>query len=142
MPEYVVEFVQGEPRDWQSEKGGPMLSYKLKLRGRDEVVELSQKKDTPPPAAGQQIDGEIVPSGNQYPDKLKKTYSGGNFGGGQNGKDWEASGRAQGRAHAQEMALRYCALKGQADVNWGDLLKLMDAFYDDAQAALAKDYRK
>lgn len=138
MPSFTVEQIIGEPSEWQSQKGGPMLSYKLKLQGRDEIVELSQKKDTAPPAVGQGIEGEITPSGNQYPDKLKKAYGGGGFSGG--GMSPEREKRIV-RQHSQSMSIETLKLAVDCGVNLqvatvGDIVvkvkQLADAFDKDA----------
>ena len=52
----------------------------------------------------------------------------------------DATGRAQGRAHAQEMALRYAQIKAQlgqlpADLKPQTLVPIVEFFYNDAQAA-------
>lgn len=140
MPQFTVEQVIGEPSDWQGQSG-PMKSYKLKVSGEERVVELSQIPATAAPTVGQVIEGHIEEPRGNFPPKLRKAKQGG-FGGGQSGKDWEASGRAQGRAHAQEMAIRWFGLKGTPPAGLSDLTAAIDWFYDDAQAALAKDYRK
>jgi hypothetical protein len=139
---FTVAQVVAGPRDWQSQKHGPQHSYELTLQGREANVEFSQSPGEPAPKDGDVIEGTIYPSGNSYPDKLYKKRKGGGGGGGRSPKEWAASGRAQGRAHAQEMALRWFTLKGTAPDGLGDLTAAIDWFFDDAQAALADGYRK
>lgn len=139
---YTVTDVVGEPREWQSKHGGTFLSYRVALKDVEGVVELSQKPETPAPKAGDLLAGEILPAQGSFPPKFRKEkrdFGGG--GGGRSAQDWEASGRAQGRAHAQEMALTYAALKNKTDATWGEIMALADKFFDDAQAAKAEGYR-
>ena len=144
---YTVEQVlTDEPRKWQSQKYGEQLSYELKLVGREAKVEYSQAPADPAPKADDVIEGTIYPSGNNYPDKLYKRRAGGGGGGGRNlspeaQKRIDATGRAQGRAHAQEMALRWFALKATPPGGMDELTGAIDWFYDDAQGAKADGYR-
>lgn len=53
----------GEVRNWTSTKGGPMLAYRIDLRSLDGTIihdaEWSRKPDSPAPAIGQSIEGDI-----------------------------------------------------------------------------------
>jgi len=81
MPEFTIAAVSPETRPWKSEKWGDFIAYKIKVEGSDEVIELSQKTTTDAPTVGQMIDGEIQDNGD-FGKKFKKSYSGGQGGGG------------------------------------------------------------
>lgn len=70
--EYTIEAVSPNVREYDT-KFGPMKSYKLKLAGESEAVELSQKASTPAPTVGSTLSGTI--SDTEYGKKFKKEYS-------------------------------------------------------------------
>ena len=88
MSEYKVIAVSDQVRSFET-KFGKMKSYKLKLEGVEEVVELAQKDTTPAPTAGATLNGTIDNSG-QYGPKFKKETpqfgGGGSFSGGSGSK--------------------------------------------------------
>lgn len=79
--DYQVTQVSPETRSFET-KFGPMVSYKVKLEGVDEVVELAQKTDTSAPAAGDTLYGSIDTSGSFGPKfkKERRDQFGGGFG--------------------------------------------------------------
>jgi hypothetical protein len=108
-------------------KHGPMQVITLMLEGHAPLVEWFTKADTPLPAPGSTIEGEV--SQDEYGFKFKKTPAGGFAGGG--GKTPEQQ-KSIVRQHSQEMALRYCTLKG-AKPAMGELRKVIDWFQRDAE---------
>jgi hypothetical protein len=70
--EYKITAVSQETRNYDT-KFGPMVSYKLKLEGVEEPVELGQKATSPAPQAGQMLNGNI--ENTQYGKKFKKEYA-------------------------------------------------------------------
>lgn len=72
MAEYTIEAVAKEIREYSS-KFGPMKSYKVKLSGELDPVEISQKDTTPAPVAGEKISGTITDT--EYGKKFKKEYN-------------------------------------------------------------------
>jgi hypothetical protein len=103
MATYTVEAVVGEPREWEG-KFGKNLSYTLALSGREGVVELSQRPETPAPKAGDSIEGELVPSQGDFPPKLKRAKPQNGYGGGGGGMSPEREKRIV-RQHSQSMAI-------------------------------------
>lgn len=91
MAQYTIKAIHGQPKPWESTKGGPMLSYRVDLADSSgtvaQKVELAQKKDTPAPSVGDTIDGEITTRTYGDPPRedlrFKKEYGGG--GGGRGG---------------------------------------------------------
>ena len=69
--EYTIEAVASEVREYES-KYGTMKSYKLKLTGELDPVELSQKATTPAPTVGTVLNGNIEDG--QYGKKFKKDF--------------------------------------------------------------------
>jgi hypothetical protein len=87
MADYKITAVSQTVREYDT-KFGAMKSYKLKLEGVEEAVELGQKASTPSPAIGDVLSGTIDTSGGYGP-KFKKEFnqqsgggSGRSFGGG------------------------------------------------------------
>lgn len=84
--EYKIAAVSQNVRSFDTQYGS-MKSYKLKLEGFEQVVELAQKAETPAPVQGQSLFGTIDMSG-QYGPKFKKERpqmqggGGSSFGGG------------------------------------------------------------
>lgn len=127
------------PREWNSQQGGPMKSFTIKVEGDEGAYELSKKASSAAPEVGQSIEvAQVVPpkEGTTFPPKIKLAFGGGRGG---NGRSPEEAARIM-RQHSQEMALRYAAIKqaqGQlpADFKPSDLFKLADHFDADAKAA-------
>lgn len=77
MAEYKIELVAEVVREYES-KFGPMKSYKLKLPGEIDPVELSQKATTPAPKVGDVLNGHLEDT--EYGKKFKKDFQqGGGF---------------------------------------------------------------
>jgi hypothetical protein len=116
MPTFEITGVSDRVRDWTSQKGGPMKSYRVNLKAADGAattnVELSQKADTPPPAVGGSVDGTIDTSG-EYGPKFKKEFQQGGRGGGGRPRDPAETAAIQ-RQHSQHMALLYVQAKAAA----------------------------
>lgn len=83
MADYTIQGIASEVRDWNSAKGGPMKSYKLKLSGVSEPVEWNRKADSPAPKVNETISGTVETS--QYGLKFKMDYQGGGSAGGRSG---------------------------------------------------------
>lgn len=128
------------PREWQSQQGGPMKSYTIKVEGDDGAYELSKKATSDAPATGQSIDvAQIIPpkEGTTFPPKIKLQF--GANGGRGGGMTPEREAHIV-RQHSQEMALRYAAIKATlgelpTDFKPSDLFKIADLFDNDAKAA-------
>jgi hypothetical protein len=134
MSTYTVKAVEGS-REWESAYG-QMISYQIALTGPDgeslSGVELSQKKTTAAPAAGQELTGTIDMSG-KYGPKFKKEkpqFSGGG-GGGRPQKDDAAIARAVAYKGAIELT---CALIMQGHRK--DLGGAVRGFFDEGLALL------
>lgn len=106
MP-YTVTAVQPNPRPWNSQKGGPMLSYRVDLQDSQghitPNVEWAKKQDSPAPQVGETSEGNL--NNTEYGFKFKAAYSGGG-GGGARGKSPEESAAIQ-RMHIQKTAPSY-----------------------------------
>jgi hypothetical protein len=76
--QYTIQAVSPETRSFQTQYGD-MVSYKVKFKEVDSVVEISQKASTPAPSEGQTVNGTIDMSGKFGP-KFKKEFSPGGFG--------------------------------------------------------------
>lgn len=74
MADYKIEAVAAKVREFET-KFGQMKSYKVKLSGEDEPVEISQKDSTPAPTVGETVTGTI--SETEYGKKFKKEFGGG-----------------------------------------------------------------
>jgi hypothetical protein len=119
MTQYRIEEVVGS-RDWDS-RNGAMKDYTLALEGVPEQVRLTQKAETPAPAAGQAMDltledfpqeqvEKYAPLANMK--KAKKVQQGGFGGGGFGGPRPEDPKRNAGivRQHSQDMAIQVIRL--------------------------------
>jgi hypothetical protein len=119
MTTYKIEEVVGS-RDWDS-RNGAMKDYTLALEGVPEQVRLTQKAETPAPAAGQEMDLTLedfpqeqveryAPLANMK--KAKKVQQGGFGGGGFGGPRPEDPKRNAGivRQHSQDMAIQIIRL--------------------------------
>jgi hypothetical protein len=124
MPTYTVTAAT-KKKDVQGQHG-PMQVIALMLEGHAPLVEWFTKADTPLPTPGSTIEGEV--SQGEYGLKFKKTPAGGFRPGGRSPED----SKQIVRQHSQEMALRYCALKG-AKPDMGELRKVIDWFQRDAE---------
>jgi hypothetical protein len=134
MSTYTVKAVEGS-REWESAYG-QMISYQIALTGPEgedlSGVELSQKKTTAPPSAGQTLTGTIDMTG-KYGPKFKKEkpqFSGGG-GGGRPQKDDAAIARAVAYKGAIELT---CALIMQGHTE--DLGGAVRGFFDEGLALL------
>lgn len=82
--DYKVTAVSGQPPRQFETKYGPLVSYKIKLEGVSEVVEITKKPDSPVPKEGDSLYGTLDMSG-QYGPKFKSERRADNsFGGGGN----------------------------------------------------------
>jgi hypothetical protein len=116
MTTYRIEEVVGS-RDWDS-RNGAMKDYTLALEGVPEQVRLTQKAETPAPAAGQEMDltledfppeqiDRYAPLANMK--KAKKVQQGGGgFGGGGGGPrtDDPKTSRSIAMQASQKVALQ------------------------------------
>jgi hypothetical protein len=111
---------------------GPMQEIALVLQGDDpSAPEVSASWytsiKTDVPQAGARLEGDVELT--QYGTKFKKAKGAGFAGGG--GRSPEDR-KSIVRQHSQEMALRYCTLKG-AKPDMGELRKVIDWFQRDAE---------
>jgi hypothetical protein len=149
---YIVDQAQQIKSDIPGKKPGLTFQViKLGLRDGDgqapTVAEWFTPESTPLPAQGSTLEGTLELG--DYGWTFKKSKSANN-GGGQRGDlspeaqaRIDATGRAQGRAHAQRMSLMYAQIKSQQGAlpetfKPADLLPIIEFFYNDAQAAKEK----
>jgi hypothetical protein len=128
MATYEILHVGDDVREWTAKQGPAagqtFKSYAVRAKcpdGMERNFEVSRKPDSPPPPLGA-VEAEVKPSQGDFPDKLKLTpqgRGGGFSGGGAKDAYWEGKGqrdlrndRRMGRAHAQEMAIRWSAIVG------------------------------
>lgn len=144
MTVFKVIDVEGEPRRWEWPKGSGSfnLDYTITVDQHDGPVTLTQKPDTPAPAAGQVIEGTLEPSKQAgYPPKLKKAQRFGGGGGfGPRPRDPKESA-AIVRQHSQHMTLLYLQAKAQQGAitqfpSMEEIRRVIDWF--DADVAQAK----
>src|SRR4051812_5372969 len=111
---YTVQKVLGH-NDWPQD--APTVRYwMLQLDGVEGTVSLGQKPiDKPPPAEGETLDLELTPDA-KFPGKFKAKRAGG-FGGGGGPRPMDPKQIAgMQRAHAQEMGLRYAAIRAEKEM--------------------------
>lgn len=131
MADFKVVAVSDQVREFQT-KFGNMKSYKLKLEGVEEVVELAQKDTTPAPTAGQTLTGSIDMTG-QYGPKFKKENP--NYGGG-GGSFGGSSGSKPGYTPKDEKAIQAMWAIGQAVAALGQ--KTEDQYPEHVEALAIK----
>ena len=88
MPTFKIGNVRENPREWQSQTGGPMLGYRMDMQDQStgeviQNVEWSRKPTSAAPTNGQEVEGTLDRSG-QYGPKFKQAAQqrGGGGGGG------------------------------------------------------------
>lgn len=144
MSTFTIDSVQDYPREWNSTKGGPMLSYKINVTdeagAKTLAVEWARKKDSPAPVVGQTLDGAIEPT--DYGPKFKAAQ--GSFGGGGGGRQRDPKETAAiQRMAAHKAAVGLIQAKAQAglateeDFKPSKVAALTDWFFDDASRAKA-----
>lgn len=142
---YKITAVNGDGRPWPKDEPKTVY-FDVEVDGLGKAG-LGLLPSDQPPQVGQEILCRLMEGKDGKPPTLYPAKNGRPGGGRSRDLSPEAqaridaTGRAQGRAHAQEMSLRYAQLKGKQDVSWDDLMKLADKFYDDAQAAKQDGYR-
>lgn len=142
MANYVVDLVHPTTRPWSNDNG-QFVEYVMDLKGGDGVIttncKWSRKTDSPAPKTGDQLDGDLTPDERFGGFKFKKASSGGGGRDYQPKDDHPKKSAAMGRAHAQEMALRYAQAKAggrlSEDFKLDHLVPLIDWFYSDVQKA-------
>lgn len=81
---YTIVDVRDSARNWQTQKGAEMRSYRVKLRNKDgrelDNVEVARVAHAPKPEAGQTLEGTVDTSG-QYGPKFKEARQGAGGGG-------------------------------------------------------------
>lgn len=135
---YTVKGAALKKDNIQSQHGVfKTLTLLLATEGQAEPVaaEWYTKQETPVPAEGSTLEGEITVDP-QWGPKFKKAQQGGFGGGGFRGRSPEENRRIV-RQHSQEMAIRWAELahargKLPEDFKTDDLLKLVDVFHRDA----------
>lgn len=147
MSAYIVDRAQQVKSDIPGKKPGLTFQViKLWLRDGDGQAPTEAEWFTPEstmlPAPGSTLQGELTLGDYGWTFKKAKTNGGAPRGdlSPEAQARIDATGRAQGRAHAQEMALRYAAIKGHLGAlpptfKPADLLPIVEFFYEDAQAA-------
>jgi hypothetical protein len=146
VPNHKVTAVDpNPPRSWSSQKGGPMLSYRVDLLREEDGfairnVEWSKKQDSKPPQVGEVIDCTVDMEA-QYGPKLKVEQEGGGFGGGRGGGMTPEREAQIIRQHSQHMALLHvgnlvaAGKVENAPTSWEQLVQIIDKFDTDAKAA-------
>lgn len=84
MPGYTVIEVDPNVREWESQAGGPMKAYRMKLRDAEgkeiPLVEWSRKPTSQPPTVGESLEGTLETT--SFGTKFKKALAQNGFGGG------------------------------------------------------------
>jgi hypothetical protein len=132
MP-YTVTAVSDQTRPWNSQKGGPMISYRVDLKDSQGVnhpnVEWARKATSQPPQIGETADGNL--DNTEYGLKFKAAFTGAGGGGGGRPKD-----PAERAAIAASVALR----EGREAVEQAVTMGLVKPADLDAHAELWKRY--
>jgi hypothetical protein len=110
MSNYQITAVTGQ-REFDS-KYGPLVSYKLTIKGDDGYegeAEMTRKPESPAPSAGETIEGTLDRSNPRFPPKLKKAQGGGapRSGGARSAKDSDSIERQVAYKGAVEMAIAF-----------------------------------
>lgn len=94
--DYKVTAVSPDPKEWSGQYG-PMKTYRMKLEGVDDVVEVNKKAESPAPTRGEELYGEIQPNG-QYASKFKSIRKDFAFGSARDNKTYKdnSDGMRQG----------------------------------------------
>lgn len=75
MPMFTVTEVHGRGEEWHTKDGkGPFIPYRFKVEGEERLVEWSRKPDSPSPAVGDVLNGDLVANGD-FPLRFKKAPS-------------------------------------------------------------------
>jgi hypothetical protein len=133
------------PRQWSSQKGGPMLSYRVDLQRESDQfvirnVEWSKKQTSPAPVVGETVDCTVDMEA-QYGPKLKVNFQQGGFGGRGGGMTPEREAQII-RQHSEHMALLYAGIRQQQgklpeEFKLADLKTIIDWFDADAKSVTA-----
>lgn len=110
MPTYKIGNVRENPREWQSQAGGPMLGYRMDMQDQatgevTQNVEWSRKPTSAPPAAGQTVEGTIDTAAKYGPKFKQMQQQGGRGGGGGYRPRDPAENRSIAMQHAQKCAV-------------------------------------
>lgn len=110
MSNYQITAITGK-REFDS-KYGPLVSYKLTIKGDDGYegeAEITRKPESPAPQSGETIEGTLDRSNPRFPPKLKKAQGGGapRSGGGRPNKDSDSIERQVAYKGAVEMAIAF-----------------------------------
>lgn len=110
MSNYQITAVTGQ-REFDS-KYGPLVSYKLTIKGDDGYegeAEMTRKPESPAPQSGETIEGTLDRSNPRFPPKLKKAQGGGapRGGGARSAKDSDSIERQVAYKGAVEMAIAF-----------------------------------
>lgn len=142
--DYTITEVAPTTNDWENTHG-KYRSYMVRFQGHEGQVEIARKKQPDGevkyvPKVGDKLTGAINTKENGM-QKFKQDYSAGagsyNSAPSTGGSDspspeyWASKDKRISRQHSQEMALRYAAVKGKADVTFEEIQKLADAFDND-----------
>ena len=144
MSIYQVHAVTSK-REFES-KYGPLVSYKVQLKGDDGFdgeAEITQKPTTPSPQKGQEIEGTLDKSNPKFPPKLKKAQGGGppraGGGGAKSPKDTESIERQVAYKGAVELAIAFGNNADEGKALLPEMFELSIALIQDKRAASAVD---
>lgn len=133
MPTFTVRAA-GEKKRFQGKQGGEFTVFNVDVvdeQGNGTMAaELVQKSDSPPPQAGDTIQGTLEDT--SYGWKLKKEYVGKGGGFGPRPEDPKRS-RAILRQHSQHMALLYMQATGNKPESWDEFFRMVDKFDQDVE---------
>lgn len=115
MSTYTIESIVGQ-EGWTGREGQGMVTYELMLQGEGQTVGLIKQATSPPPSAGDTVDGFIESGSRGRRLKVNRQNGAGSRssttgGGGYN--DPKTVARIS-RSHSQEMALRLIFASGDA----------------------------
>lgn len=137
---YTVQEVLGT-REWDG-PNGKIIYYTLRLDGSEKPASLGQKPDRAAPKPGDVLDLTLTEN-DRVPNVLnaKRAFNG-TGGGGPRPMDPKQIAGMQ-RAHAQEMGLRYAAIRAEKEMlpepfKLADLKAVIDWFEADVQTRVAQ----
>lgn len=147
MSIYQVHAVTSK-REFES-KYGPLVSYKVQLKGDDGFdgeAEITQKPTTPSPQKGQEIEGTLDKSNPKFPPKLKKAQGGGppraGGGGAKSPKDTESIERQVAYKGAVELAIAFGNNADEGKALLPEMFELSIGLIQGKKAASAVDVVK
>jgi hypothetical protein len=139
VPSFKVQEIVGQ-RPWPNAEDTKVIYFNFRAEGIEKVCNIGRKP-------GNELKvGDVLEASAEEDDrgglklKVQNNFSGGGGGGPKQTHPTDA--KRMGRAHAQEMALRYCLIQQQRgklppDFSINDLKKIIEWFEKDVEAAAA-----